>query len=270
MPRCARRASTSLNLRRFIGPVCQTQPQLDSTSAAQKPQQRTTKVQLSGSERQTTLTLTFFSLTHDATRRNALPRILITMCCLCLALVSFSSCAPRTQITTDWRAPETTPTPFTKVVAIAMSQDEILRRVAEDEFVRRLPDNTEGVAGYTLIPESERGDVEKVKARLRDAGVDGAAVFRLVGRDDQVVYSPGSVNYSFYGYYGWAQPVVYQTGYLRTETTVRIESNVYSVADEKLVWSGYSETIDPDSARTVIGDVTRLVARRLQRVGWVR
>lgn len=185
-----------------------------------------------------------------------------------LATTVLAACAPRTQIAADWKAPEFPTTPFTKVAAFAMSQDQILRRIAEDEFVDRLPDNV-GVASYSLIPESDLEDVEKIKKRLKDSGIDGAAVFRLVGEDYQLQYTPGGMYTSFYGYYGWAWPMVYSPGYLRTETVVRIEANLYSVASEKLIWSALSETTDPSSARTVIDDVAGLVVGRMKRMGLI-
>jgi hypothetical protein len=187
-----------------------------------------------------------------------------------MILTSLTGCGPRTKISFEWKDPDVQPTPFAKVVAIAMSNDNIVRRVAEKEFVGQLPKQTEGVAGYTLISDSDRGDVDKVRAILADAQVDGAAVFRLVGADTQIQYNRGTVYYNFYGYYGWAWPVVYDPGYMMTEQVIRVESLIYSVESGKLLWSGMSETTNPGSAKTVVDDVVRAVARRMKAMGYVK
>lgn len=193
-----------------------------------------------------------------------------TMSCNVMILMSLTGCGPRTKISSEWKAPDVQPTPFNKVVAIAMSSDNIVRRVAEREFVSQLPKQTEGVAGYTLIPETDRGDVDKVRAILADAQVDGATVFRLVGADTALQYNRGTVYYNFYGYYGWAWPMVIDPGYMMTEQVIRVESLLYSVESGELLWSGMSETTNPDSAKTVVDDVVRAVARRMKAMGYVK
>jgi hypothetical protein len=185
-------------------------------------------------------------------------------------LLTVIACGPKTKIAADWKSPELKPEPFNKLVAIAMSQDEILRRIAENEVVRRLPKGTEGVTGYSLISMEDRGNVDRVKSILREAGVDGAAVFRLVSVDTQFQYNRGTVYSNFWGYYGWAWPMVYDPGYLMMEKVVLIESNVYSVETGDLIWAGYTQTTDPKSSQKVIDDVARLVVRRMKQLGLVR
>ena len=146
----------------------------------------------------------------------------------------------------------------------------VMRRVAEKEFVSQLSKQTKGVAGYTLISDSDRENVDKVRAVLADAQVDGATVFRLVGADTALQYNRGTVYYNLWGYYGWAWPVVIDPGYMMTEQVVRVESLLYSVESGELLWSGMSETTNPNSAKTVVDDVVRAVARRMKAMGYVK
>jgi len=185
-----------------------------------------------------------------------------------LALSVLVSCSARSKLFATWKEPDVSPGPYRKVVAIVMAQNEGNRKIAEDEFVRRLPKGTEGVKSYVLIPKDEQGDVDKVVARLRAEGVDGAAVMRLIDEENAVVYDPGSFwrpAYSFHDYYGGVWSTYHDPGYLTTEIAVRIETAFYSVADEKRVWTGYSETLNPSSAQVIIDDVVRLVVRELER-----
>ncbi len=187
-----------------------------------------------------------------------------------LVWMSLAACGPRTKISYEWSDPAVKPAPLTKVVAIAMSKDRIMRRIAEDEFLDRMPKQTIGVAGYALISDSDREDVEKVRAILEGAKVDGAAVFRLVGADREIQYNRGTVYANFWGYYGWVMPIVFDPGYVLTEQVVRVESLLYSVESGELLWSGVSETTNPNSARTVVDDVVRGVVRRMKAMGYLK
>lgn len=175
-------------------------------------------------------------------------------------------CGPSTRIETNWKAPDLKPESFKKIVAIAMSKDQTLRRIAEDEFVKRLPQETQGVPGYSLLPESTVGEPEKAKALIRESGVDGAVVLRVVGVDKDLQYSPGTPHYTLYGYYGWGWATVNTPDYLKLEKTVRVEASVYSVTDEKLVWTAQSASTDPKSVRTLIDDVVRLVVKEMTKL----
>ena len=71
---------------------------------------------------------------------------------------------------------------------------------------------------------------------------------------------------SFYGYYGAVYPVVYSPDYLREDTTVRVETNVYTVTsgEGQLVWTGVSDTFNPRSADKVIDGLCKLIVKELQ------
>jgi hypothetical protein len=174
----------------------------------------------------------------------------------------------KSKIIGTWREPDGPPGPYHKVVVIALAGQDANRRAAEDEFVKRLPKGVEGVRSYSVIPKEDEGNVEKVVARLREAGVDGAAVLRVVNQDTRVVYDPGSYwrpYYTFQSYYGDVWSTYHDPGYLVPETAVHVETAFYSVTDGKLVWTGYSETTNPKKAQTVIDDVAKLMVGRLRK-----
>lgn len=192
---------------------------------------------------------------------------------LVIGLSALATCSSGTQLAGTWREPQMTGVPFQKVIVLVLAKDTIMRRIAEDEFVARASGSTQAVQSYSLIPEDELGDQEKVKARLAAANIDGAAVMRLVGSDSQVTYNPGSyvtAYYTFWGYYGYAYPMVFDTGYVTADRVVRVETNVYSVTGDKLIWSGLSESMNPDSAQQIVDDVVRVVVSNLKSNGIVR
>jgi hypothetical protein len=128
------------------------------------------------------------------------------------------------------------------------------------------------VAAYTFIPDTELGDTEKLKQRVKAAGFDGAVVFRLAGSEKQQTYVPGSYappHQTLWGYYGYAYPLAVNPGYVRTDTFVTVETRLYAVADEMLVWAGRSETMNPQSARELVGGVVKAVGAELRKEGLI-
>jgi hypothetical protein len=72
---------------------------------------------------------------------------------------------------------------------------------------------------------------------------------------------------SFYGYYGAVYPVVYTPDYLSTDTTVRVETNVYATGsgEGELVWTGTSDTFNPSSADKAIQGLSKVLVKELQK-----
>ena len=196
---------------------------------------------------------------------------LVRLVALLLAASFTVACSQKSKLFATWQEPEAELGPYSKVAAIALARDDATRRVAEDEFTRRLPKNTEGVTSYTVLSREDEESVERVVARLREAGADSAAVMRLVEEKNSVEYDPGSLwrpAHTFHNYYGGVWAAYADPGYLTTEIAVRVETAFYSLKDDEasLVWTGYSESLNPKSSQVVIDDVARLVVRELTRL----
>jgi hypothetical protein len=188
---------------------------------------------------------------------------------VCLAIL-VAACAT-TEVKDSWRNPEVGPIHYRKVVALAVTNDAAIRRTVEDELAKQAS-RAEVVPAYAFIPDADLGDVEKVKRLVSEAGFDGAVVFRIAGTEKKQTYVPGSYTtptYSLWGYYGNAWSVMASPGYVVTDTYVEVETRVYSVADEKLVWAGRSETLNPGSIRELVDDVAKAVAKDLRAQGLI-
>ena len=181
----------------------------------------------------------------------------------CAGLALALACAS-THLTSTWRDPGVGPIQFRKVAGLALSSDSTLRRIAEDAFVKSVGPQY-AVAAYSLIPDDEIRDKDKVKARLQAAGVDGAVLFRLVDVDERKTWVPPTTYGGFAGYYGWAAPMVYQPGYLATDRVVQVETTLYSVAQARLIWAARSETLNPKSAQETIDGVVQAAVTAMRK-----
>jgi hypothetical protein len=178
-------------------------------------------------------------------RRSCMKRIkqLSFFSCL-ITLFLLSSCA--TTVTTNVWRDQSYGGAVKKVLVMGISQKQGIQRFFEDEFVRQLREKgTDGIAGYTVLPYDEKMTKDFIAARARESGADAVLVARPLSREVQRTYVPGQVyavpgSYSRWGsYYGHA----YSPGYVVEDEYVYIETNLYDVATEKLIWSTQSETV---------------------------
>jgi hypothetical protein len=199
-------------------------------------------------------------------------RVVVSRLVAAVALVGLVACSG-TRLDGIWRDPGYGGGPFHQVAVVVLGTDEAVRRLAEDEFVRRLPMSTRGIASYGLVPAAEQGDADKVRARLRAGGFDGVIVARLAGVEGTPTWGAGSiervpVSYRTLGnYYVSAYQELQRPTYVRRPTTVRVQTNVYAVASESLIWSAVSQTFNPDATREVAGDVAKVVVEQLRDAG---
>jgi hypothetical protein len=187
------------------------------------------------------------------------------------------------RLTSSWKAPDTGPLNFAgkKVVALVISEDQAMRRQAEDSLARDLTARgVQGIPAHSLIPVADAGDREKAKARLQQAGVEGVVAMRVAGQNTEVNYVPGSPystamwNHpyytSFWGYYGWGWGVVSSPGYLKTDTVVTVETLIFSLPKDKLLWAAMSETTNPPDVDSTVRALAKEIAKRLKYEGLIR
>jgi hypothetical protein len=203
---------------------------------------------------------------------NARARNVIRSLSVLALLVGLAACSG-TRLSDVWRDAQYSGEPFRQVAVFVLGSDPAVRRLVEDEVVRRLPMNTRGIGGYGLVPDAERGDVEKALERLRAGGYDGAMIARLVGVDGPTPWATGSlkqvpVSYrTLSNYYVNATEEAERSSALSTPTVVRVQMNVYAVASQALVWSAASRTFNPEETRDVAGDVAKVAVEELQKAG---
>jgi hypothetical protein len=180
-----------------------------------------------------------------------------------ITLFLLSSCA--TTVTTNvWKDPSYGGA-VKKVLVMGISQKKGIQRFFEDEFVRQLREKgTDGIAGYTVLPYDEKMTKDFIAAKARESGADAVLVARPLSREMQRTYVPGQVyavpgSYSRWGsYYGHA----YSPGYVVEDEYVYIETNLYDVATEKLIWSTQSETVILASDQALIKEfISTMVAQ---------
>ncbi|MGB7730225.1 MAG: hypothetical protein WBL50_19505 [Candidatus Acidiferrum sp.] len=182
-----------------------------------------------------------------------------------------------TKLVMSWKNPKYSGQHFHRILVIGMSENPTVRADFEDALSAKIArDGFEAVPGNTILlrPDSPNVDLDYLKGQIHDHKIDAVIVTRLVKVDQKTTYVPGqsyAVPYAyyggFYGYYGTVYRQVYSPGYLRDDTTVRIETNLYDVTspNAELVWTGVSDTFNPKNAEKVIAGLVKLVVKRLEK-----
>ena len=179
------------------------------------------------------------------------------------------SCA-NTKITQSWAEPDNKKS-YNDLLIIGLSDSEQTRRAYESYFVEELRANgSEAEASYKLIKSSEKIERETVQKAIEGLEIDGAIITHMVAVDEETIYRPGT-NYAYagygrgmYGYYPHVNSYVTSPGYYTTHETYTLETSLYDVVTEELVWTARSSSFSPESVDEVIVDLTKLLINDLK------
>lgn len=189
-----------------------------------------------------------------------------------LALVSVSVHAG-TKYKTTWRASEVGPQSFAgkKVAVVVISGDESLNMSSEEALVRELTARgVQGVAAYRIVPREALRKTETARPFFERAGLEGVIALRPVSLQQEQTYTPATWANPYYGslwgYYGYGWGSV-GTGYVTNSTVLTVETLIFSMAKDRLIWAGVSETEDPKNVQRVVADLVKSAAKELKKQG---
>lgn len=197
------------------------------------------------------------------------PLTLLRSLLLLCALWPLVACSP-TVLTGSWRDPEYTGGPAKKILVVGLAQKDLVRRMFEDEFARQLQEaGVQAASSYGLFSiEQLKDQRDVVEDKVRKLGFDQVIVSRVVDRRIEEVTQPGTVyGTSYYGgdYYrgGWndyyrdSWNVVYQPPTTYQIEVATIESKLFLLGKERMIWSGQLET---ETGGTVMsGDMEKVI-----------
>jgi hypothetical protein len=184
---------------------------------------------------------------------------------LCILAAGCSS----TSIINSWKAPGASlnPEQFKKIVVVVLAKDEQARKAAEDQIVSNHKALT---ASYPIFTIKELGqDTLKVKNIIKEQGFDAIIVLRLITVKAKSTYVAGSRNqaYQHNGIYYFGDYLNSST--YATDMQYIVSTNVWSLADEKLLWSGVTESTDPKKIDKLINEVAKEVVFKMTEDGFI-
>ena len=162
-----------------------------------------------------------------------------------------------------------------KVAALVISNDDSLRVAGEESLARELTARgMQAVATYRIAPKEELSRAETAKPWFEKANVEGVVVIRPVSAETQETYSPAlwvSTNYStLWGYYGYGWSAVLVPRGVQRETKVVVESTIYNVPRNQLLWAAVTETTNASDLRGFIEELVKRSVEEMQKQGLAR
>jgi hypothetical protein len=190
-----------------------------------------------------------------------------------LAAVLLAGCATTsTQLVNTWKDPTAGQTRFKKVLTVCACKDDGTRRSVEDRLAAAIKGSE---PSYSVLSDDQLGDRNRTKQALLDGGFDGVVMLRLVSVDKSSTYVPGQAYvvpmgyHSMYGGWGYggyaAYGTAYDPGYVRNDQVVNFDTNIYSVANEKLLWASRSQTDNPSSVNSMTDEIIAETVKEMKK-----
>jgi len=169
---------------------------------------------------------------------------------LFLLIVISSGCSSSPELVSSWRDPGSTVKfdSLHKVLVVAALKDNYNRKFTENRFAARL--GNAGVQSYNYFSLNElKEKKDYFIKKFKEENFDGAIIIRVVSRNTEVKVTQTIPTYYFdyWNFYDYATNFTLNQGRMSRDETFKIEVSVYSLKDDKLIWTGLTSLVNPSS-----------------------
>ena len=181
-----------------------------------------------------------------------------------------SGCSPSTEMMTAWKTGEYAPKQYKNIGILAMLKSNEARIDVENSIRDAM--KAQGIKGtdtwsiwqFANNPEIMKkmgmeGEKlkETIKLKVAEQNMDALLIVTLFDAFKEKRYVPGkstsvgvgfspgmypAYGYPYYGYVGYSFTTMSTPGYYQDASTYFVESNLYEIASEKLIWTGQTST----------------------------
>jgi len=138
-----------------------------------------------------------------------------------------------------------------KILVIAVVENYLIRQHFEDEMEKLLGKaGVVGVKSHMVLPPRNELMEGELKQRIKESDLDAVLVIRpkAVRQETKEVvsssfYMPPPGYYTFWPYWNMTYSQFSTSSYMEENTIVSAEFNLYYTKDEKLLWSGETDTV---------------------------
>ena len=198
-------------------------------------------------------------------------QIKLLSCSALLLVFLLNSCAS-SKITGEWKDPELSSKKYSKILVIGAAKQPDRRIFYEDEFVKQLNrQSVMAIASHTIIPRDKMLDKDTIVKSIEGLQIEGVIVTRLQGIKEQRQVPQGKtyqVPYGYYNnmydYYNTSFSTAPSVSYAESHEYLQLESNLYDVKTEKLVYSITTDTFVRQKFQSRITAYIETVVRKLK------
>lgn len=194
-------------------------------------------------------------------------RIALSGILLFAATLLTLSCASPMQLTDNWRNSTYTGPAYKKIMVVAMTKQDDMRRSIEDEFARQLRTRgVEAAACHECIPDPDKVTREELAKVSQGMGIEAYLIVRvlMVGTDVQAyqAHSPSPaasstgtdsmMNLQWFG----PEPSISKRSQMAT-----LESRLYDAKTAGIVWRSTVNAVNPSPSE---GQISKFVGLQLK------
>jgi hypothetical protein len=171
----------------------------------------------------------------------------------------FAGCSS-SKLIDSWKDETYRPAPTKNVLVIAINNNKAKRRLWEKTFVETFKDHgIKAEPSFKYYPNDS--PQEKDIPDLFKNNFDRVVLIQMVSQEEKKYHVPGSVYYEpswgFRRWYGMGYSRMCVPGYVQKEHVTQIETTVWEPSEDgKMIWSGTTETVNPDSPQQFSKDVS--------------
>jgi hypothetical protein len=174
---------------------------------------------------------------------------------------------------------------FSKLFIVVMSGDVGARSTLETDLAKKAVENGyEVVKSIDVLPptldKATTPTKDDIAAKVKQTNCDGVIVASLLKKEEDVRYIPGTTAYSVRPYYSWHgtfggyysnwYPTVSSPGYYEKDKLYFMQTNLYDVASQEIMWSAQSKVFNPTSLNNFSNSYTATLVKQLSAAGLLK
>jgi len=166
---------------------------------------------------------------------------------------------------------------FNKIFIVVMTADPEARSTVENDLAAVATSRGHPVVKSidvitTSLKDPKLPTKDEVVAKVKETTCDAVFVATLLKKEESVGYTPGTSAYSvapyqtyYPGYYSYWYPSVSTPSYYDHEKTYFMQSNLYDVASEEIMWSVKSKIFSPETLKKFSKQYTSTLIKQLEK-----
>jgi len=143
----------------------------------------------------------------------------------------------------------------------ALLKNETVRRRTEDLMLAYYPER--GVASYKELGVRPLTESESFyTSKLLKDGIDMVVVVRMIKYDKKKMFAQGqwpAYYNNWKDYYNFASPTYYTPDFYAIDKLYNVEVNIYSLTNNKLIWTGITSTMNASGPDDLFDDVINII-----------
>ena len=196
---------------------------------------------------------------------------------LIILLLMISGCTTnRTLISGTWKNPQGVGN-YNNILVAALTSHAVPKSVIETDLVNEFKKNgveaTESIMKFPINEAKSDTQRYELMKKVEEQGMDAILTISLLEKETDSRYIHSSYSYdpfaypfyrNFWGYYSYWYPYAFSPGYYVTDKTYYLETNLYDISTEELVWSAQSRTYNPVDLNSFSREFAEIIVSRMK------